>query len=97
LALTIWIGAWAVVTGFGEVAMAFASGETAGQRALFGLGGFLSVALGIVLFARPDVGAVSLAEVFGFFSLASGISSLVLVASAHRTGSDSNRTLRSGA
>ena len=97
LALTIWIGAWAVVTGFGEVAMAFRSGETAGERALFGLGGLLSVAFGIVLFARPDVGAVSLAEVFGFYSLATGISSLVLAASAHRTGSQINRTLRSAA
>jgi uncharacterized membrane protein HdeD (DUF308 family) len=97
LALTIWIGAWAVVTGFGEVAMAFASGKTVGQRSLFGLGGLLSVALGIVLFARPDVGAVSLAEVFAFFSLATGISNLVLAASTHRTGSEIHRTLRSAA
>ena len=85
-ALTICIGAWAVVIGAGEFAIAFASGETAGQRALFGLGGLLSIALGVVLFARPDIGAVSLAEVFGLFSMASGISSLVLAASVH--GSD---------
>jgi uncharacterized membrane protein HdeD (DUF308 family) len=84
-ALTIWIGIWAVVTGVGEVAIAFTSGETAGRRALFGLSGLLSVLLGVVLFARPDVGTVSLAEVFGFFSLAFGVSSLVLVASAHDT------------
>ena len=96
-ALTIWIGAWAVVTGAWEFAMAFTSGKTAGDRALFGLGGLLSVALGIVLFARPDVGAVSLAEVFGFFSLASGISSLVLAASTHHAGSRIERTLRSAA
>ena len=40
--------------GAGEFAIAFASGETPGQRALFGLGGLLSIALGVVLFARPD-------------------------------------------
>jgi uncharacterized membrane protein HdeD (DUF308 family) len=93
-ALTIWIGAWAVVTGVWEFALAFTSGETAGDRALFGLGGLLSVALGVVLFARPDVGAVSLAEVFGFFSLATGVASLVLAASAHHTGSQVDRTQR---
>jgi uncharacterized membrane protein HdeD (DUF308 family) len=84
-ALTVWIGIWAVVVGGGEFAMAFASDETAGGRALFGLTGLLSVALGVVLFARPDVGAVSLAEVFGLFSLVSGVSSLVLAGSAQQT------------
>ena len=84
--LTIWIGAWAVVSGIGEFAIAFASNETAGQRALFGLGGLLAVAFGVALFARPDLGAVSLAEIFGLFSLAYGISSLVLAATTRDTG-----------
>jgi uncharacterized membrane protein HdeD (DUF308 family) len=84
-ALTIWIGIWAVVVGVGEFAMAFASDETVGDRTLFGLTGLLSVALGVVLFARPDVGAVSLAEVFGLFSLVSGVSSIVLAGSAQGT------------
>ena len=97
LALTIWIGAWAVVSGIGEFAMAFASHEAAGQRALLGFGGLLSVALGVALFARPDLGAVSLAEVFGLFSLALGVWSLVLAASAHHTHSLIEGTLRSGA
>ena len=83
-ALTIWIGAWAVVTGVGEFAMAFGSHETAGDRALWGFGGLLSVALGVVLFARPDVGAVSLATVFGLFSLSYGIWGVVLAARTHR-------------
>jgi len=97
LALTIWIGAWAVASGVGEFAMAFASHEAAGQRALFGFGGLLSMALGVALFARPDLGAVSLAEVFGLFSLALGVWSLVLAASAHHTHSLIEGTLRSGA
>ena len=48
--LTIWVGAWAVVTGVVEFGTAFASGETAGERAMFGLGGLVSIALGVVLF-----------------------------------------------
>jgi uncharacterized membrane protein HdeD (DUF308 family) len=78
LVLTIWIAAWAFVTGIVEVAMAFGQGETAGERAMWALGGLISIALGIVLFLRPDIGAVSLATVFGLFSIVYGISSLVL-------------------
>jgi uncharacterized membrane protein HdeD (DUF308 family) len=77
--------------------MAFAGKETVGQRALFGLGGLLSVLLGVVLFARPDVGAVSLAEVFGFFSLAAGVSSLVMAASPNQSRSATKTALRSAA
>jgi uncharacterized membrane protein HdeD (DUF308 family) len=81
-ALVILIGAWAIVTGVGEVAMAFAAFETAGRRVLFALGGLLSIALGVVLFARPTIGAVSLAEAFGLFCLAYGVASLVMAESA---------------
>jgi len=84
--LTIWIAIWAVVTGGGEFALAFAADETGGERVLFGLGGLVSIALGLVLFARPRLGAVSLAEVFGLFSLAVGITSLVLAVKVHHTG-----------
>ena len=76
--LTIWIGIWAIVIGGGEFGMAFAGEGTAGNRFLLGLTGVLSVALGAVLLAHPDEGAVALAEVFGLFSLAYGIASLVL-------------------
>jgi uncharacterized membrane protein HdeD (DUF308 family) len=93
-ALTIWIGAWAIITGFGEFAMVFRSHETAGDRALYGFGGLLSVALGLVLFARPNVGALSLATVFGLFSLVYGIWGLVLAARVHQAGSQVEKTLR---
>jgi uncharacterized membrane protein HdeD (DUF308 family) len=94
-ALTIWIGAWAVVTGLWEFGLVFASRETAGQRALLGLSGLVSVAFGIALFARPDVGAVSLALVFGFYSLAWGLSNLVLAASDRRPVPATHKTLQS--
>jgi uncharacterized membrane protein HdeD (DUF308 family) len=93
-ALTIWIGAWAIITGIGEFAMAFGSHETAQDRALYGFGGLLSVALGVVLFARADVGAVSLATVFGLFSLSYGIWSLVLAARVHQVASHVDATVR---
>jgi uncharacterized membrane protein HdeD (DUF308 family) len=51
---------------------AFRRGEPAGTRALFILGGLASIAFGVVLFARPGVGAVTLALLFGLFNLIYG-------------------------
>ncbi|MBK3562203.1 HdeD family acid-resistance protein [Streptomyces sp. MBT62] len=78
LALTLWVGAWALVTGAVEIGMATQEGESAGERAMFMLTGLVSVALAFALFVRPDVGAVSLATVFGLFSLMYGTSGIVL-------------------
>jgi uncharacterized membrane protein HdeD (DUF308 family) len=78
LALTIWIAAWALVTGGGEVGMAFVRGESGGERAEWALGGLISIAFAAVLFIRPDIGALSLATVFGLFSALYGITGVVL-------------------
>jgi len=82
LVLTVWIAAWALVTGVIEGVLAFGHGETAGERATWALGALVSIALGIVLVLRPDIGALSLATVFGLFSIVYGISSLVLATRA---------------
>jgi uncharacterized membrane protein HdeD (DUF308 family) len=91
LVLTIVIAAWALVTGIMEVALTFRQGETAGQRAMWALGGLVSIALGVVLALRPDIGALSLATVFGLFSIIAGVSALVLSAQAHRVGTLTGR------
>lgn len=83
LVLTIWIGAWALATGIGEVAMAFVREQTTGQRWMWALGGLVSIALAFVLFVRPDIGAVSLATVFGLFSIVYGINTIVVSRRAH--------------
>jgi uncharacterized membrane protein HdeD (DUF308 family) len=83
LALSIFVGAWALVAGVFQLALTFTSGERTGERAMWLLGGTVSVALGVVLFIRPDIGAVSLAQVFGLYSIAFGISALVLSAQAN--------------
>ncbi|MEV0908019.1 HdeD family acid-resistance protein [Streptomyces hokutonensis] len=76
LALTVWVAAWALATGCMEIVLAFQRGETAGERALFLLTGLVSIALAFVLFVRPDIGAVSLANVFGLFSIVYGVSAV---------------------
>ena len=82
--LVIVVAAWALVGGVVEVIAGFGSGETAGTRALFIISGLVSVAFGVVLFARPNVGAVTLALLFGLFSLFYGISRITLGVQLHQ-------------
>jgi uncharacterized membrane protein HdeD (DUF308 family) len=76
LVLVLVIGAWAVVGGLVEFFNGFSQGGTAGTRAMFILTGLVSVVFGVLLFARPNVGAVTLALLFGLFSLIYGISEI---------------------
>jgi uncharacterized membrane protein HdeD (DUF308 family) len=74
--LVIVVAAWALVGGFAEVFAGFGAAETAGTRAMFILGGLVSVAFGVLLFARPGVGAVTLALLFGLYSMIYGFSQI---------------------
>src|SRR3974390_3540910 len=69
LVLVLIVGVWAVIAGLVEIAAAFGSGEPAGTRAMFILGGLATAAFGVVLCARPGIGAVTLALLFGLFTL----------------------------
>jgi uncharacterized membrane protein HdeD (DUF308 family) len=61
LVLVLVVASWAIVTGVLEIVAGFRRGEEAGIRAMFILGGLVSAAFGVVLFARPGMGAISLA------------------------------------
>ena len=91
--LVLWIAAWAVVTGAVEVAMAFRERQAAGTRAMWSLSGLVSIALGVVLFIHPDIGAASLATVFGFFSIIYGVSAVVLSIQTRNAMSTARRLL----
>ena len=95
LVLVLIVGSWAVVGGLFEIVAAFQAGEPAGTRALYILGGLVSVAFGVVLFARPGVGALTLALLFGLFNLIYGTWALVQGIELRRTGKDL-RTLAEG-
>src|SRR5579859_7139002 len=84
--LVIVVAAWALVGGVAEVFAGFGSGETAGTRAMFIVAGLVSVAFGIVLFARPDVGAVTLALLFGLYSMIYGFSQITAGVQARQLG-----------
>jgi uncharacterized membrane protein HdeD (DUF308 family) len=85
LALVTVIAVWAFLIGITELTFAFRAGETAGERALLGLTGLVSIALGVAFAVRPDVGAITIAQVYGLFSLVSGISAIVVATNLRRS------------
>jgi uncharacterized membrane protein HdeD (DUF308 family) len=74
--LVIVVAAWALVAGVAEFFAGLQIGEAAGTRALFILSGLVSIAFGVLLFARPGVGAVTLALLFGLYALIYGFSQI---------------------
>jgi uncharacterized membrane protein HdeD (DUF308 family) len=84
--LVLIVGIWAFVGGVFEIFAAFQAGETGGTRALFILSGAVSILFGVVLFAHPDVGALTLALLFGLFSLVYGVSQIAMGVELRKTG-----------
>ena len=91
LVLVLIVGVWAITAGLVEFSAAFASGEPTGTRVMFILGGLITVAFGVVLCARPGLGAITLALLFGLFNLIIGIWMLVQGIELRRT----DKTLQS--
>jgi uncharacterized membrane protein HdeD (DUF308 family) len=86
LVLVLIVGVWAITAGLVEFSAAFASGEPAGTRVMFILGGLVTVAFGVVLCARPGLGAITLALLFALFNLTAGTWMLVQGIELRRTG-----------
>jgi uncharacterized membrane protein HdeD (DUF308 family) len=55
---------------------------------MFILSGLVSVAFGVLLFARPGVGAVTLALLFGLFALIYGVSQITAGIQVRHLGGD---------
>jgi uncharacterized membrane protein HdeD (DUF308 family) len=86
--LVIVVAAWAFTGGVAEFFAGFQAGESAGTRALFLLSGLVSVAFGILLFARPGDGAVTLALLFGLYGLIYGFSQITAGIQVRHLGGD---------
>jgi uncharacterized membrane protein HdeD (DUF308 family) len=85
LVLVLIVGVWAIIAGLVEFSAAFLRGEPAGTRAMLILGGLVTIAFGVVLCARPGIGAITLALLFGLFNLIAGIWMLVQGIELRRT------------
>jgi uncharacterized membrane protein HdeD (DUF308 family) len=53
---------------------------------MFILSGLVSIAFGVVLGARPGIGAVTLALLFGLYRLVFGVSQITMGIEARNTG-----------
>ncbi len=86
LVLVLIVGIWAVIAGIVEIAAAFQAGQQAGTRAMYILGGLITIAFGVVLCARPGLGAITVALLFGLFNLVYGGWALAQGIELRRTG-----------
>ena len=89
--LVIVVAAWALVGGAAEFLAGFQTGESAGTRALFLLSGLVSFVFGVLLFARPGVGAVTLALLFGLYALIYGFSQITAGSSSAKSARKPSR------
>ena len=97
LVLVYVVGFWAIFGGIAEFFTAFAAGERAGTRVMFLLGGLVSVAFGVVLLARPGVGALTLALLYGLFALTYGVTQIAAGSQLRSVGRDVGTVLRRAA
>ena len=74
--LVLVVAVWAFAGGVAEFFAGFQAGETAGVRALFLVSGLISIAFGVLLFARPGAGVLTLALLFGLYALIYGFSQI---------------------
>ena len=80
LAFALIVACWALATGMVQVLIASRHGLKAGERAMWALGGLVSLAFAIALGLRPAIGPLSLATAFGLFSMIHGIAMLTFAA-----------------
>jgi uncharacterized membrane protein HdeD (DUF308 family) len=78
LALIMFIGAWAIVTGAIEVAAAIKLRKEITGEWLLVLSGLLSIAFGILVLTFPFAGAVGISWVLGSYAMIGGIILIML-------------------
>lgn len=84
--LVVLVAVWAFIAGTGQLALTIGGARSSGERLLLGLGGFASIAIGFVFVTNRDIGAVTLARVYGSFSIVAGL--LLFVLAAHLRNGD---------
>jgi uncharacterized membrane protein HdeD (DUF308 family) len=84
LGLLYAIGAWAIARGLFEIALPFALPLTGGRSLLVVLGGLLSIAFGVIMFAHPGAGAIALLALVGAFAIVTGATQIAFAIELRR-------------
>jgi len=84
LALLYVIGAYAIVLGIGAISAAFVLPLPGGDSALLGLTGLLSIAFGVVMFAKPGAGALAVLALIAAYAIIIGLAELVVAIGGKR-------------
>jgi uncharacterized membrane protein HdeD (DUF308 family) len=77
LAILYVFAAWALISGIADIAGAFMSGHTGGQRVWLVIIGLLGIAIGIVFFVHPVSGIVALLWLAGIYLIVLGVFRIV--------------------
>ncbi len=78
------IAVWAVVTGFAEIAAAWALRGSGGTEWLLGLAGVLSIAFGVLLVLNPRSGALAVVGIIGAYAILFGVLLVAVGVRLHR-------------
>jgi uncharacterized membrane protein HdeD (DUF308 family) len=84
LALLYVIGAYAIVLGIAAISAALVLPLSGGDGALLGLTGVLSIAFGVVMFAKPGAGALAVLALIAAYAIIIGLSELVVAIGGKR-------------
>jgi uncharacterized membrane protein HdeD (DUF308 family) len=94
LGLLYAIAAWAIAMGIFEIGLAFELPLGGRHALLLGLGGLLSIAFGVIMFAEPGAGAVALLALIAAFALMTGITRIAFAIELRRVLGELEHGLR---
>ena len=94
LGLLYVIAAWAIALGIFEIALAFVLPISGGRSLLAVLGGLVSVAFGVIMFAHPGAGAVALLTLIAAFAMVTGVIQIAFALELRRVLTDLEQRVR---
>ena len=94
LGLLYAIAAWAIVLGSFELVLSFSLPSSGRRSLLLGLSVLLSIAFGVIMFAKPGAGAIALLALIAAFALVSGVTQVVLAFELRRVIGELERPIR---
>jgi uncharacterized membrane protein HdeD (DUF308 family) len=94
LGLLYAIAAWAIALGLFETVLAFVLPLSGGRSLLAVLGGLLSIAFGVVMFAHPGAGAVAVLALVAALALVTGVMQIAFALELRRVVAELEHRVR---